>query len=404
MKSVSLFVVAIAFLAMPGLAQIPFSDFELVESVPVETNLDNPALRNALDVWLEMIRGAQKTLDIEQFYVSNQAGEPLEQVIQAICEAGQRGVQVRFISDRKFYRTYPETLDKLAKQANIEVRTINFSAIKDGVQHAKFFIIDGELVFVGSQNFDWRSLKHIRELGVRVRHRPLAQSFTDLFEVDWELCKAENPQQAIQQIPKRSYPLPFSIPVPGEEPIMFAPVWAPKEISPDEGQWSLKAILGQIQQAKKEININLLRYSPVARDVYWPEIDVALRTAAARGVKVRIIVADWCKSHPQIDHLKSLTVVPNITVKLSTIPQHSSGFIPFARVTHAKFMTIDDFLSWIGCGNWEKGYFYNTRDVGVVVNNKKFNETLRNLFQKDWESEYTSVVRPEVEYTPPKIG
>ena len=44
---------------------------------------------------------------------------------------------------------------------------IDIGTVAGGVQHAKFFIVDGEEVFLGSQNFDWRALKHIHELGVR---------------------------------------------------------------------------------------------------------------------------------------------------------------------------------------------------------------------------------------------
>lgn len=41
---------------------------ELVESVPVESSLGNPALRPAREVWVEMIDGARRTLDLEEFY------------------------------------------------------------------------------------------------------------------------------------------------------------------------------------------------------------------------------------------------------------------------------------------------------------------------------------------------
>src|SRR5512140_1591724 len=42
--------------------------FELVESVPIETTLDHPELRDASDVWLDMIAGAHTSIDLAQFY------------------------------------------------------------------------------------------------------------------------------------------------------------------------------------------------------------------------------------------------------------------------------------------------------------------------------------------------
>ncbi|TLY29064.1 MAG: phospholipase, partial [Ignavibacteria bacterium] len=40
-----------------------YPDFEIVESIPIETVLDNPDVRNTQEVWLEMINGARSSLD-----------------------------------------------------------------------------------------------------------------------------------------------------------------------------------------------------------------------------------------------------------------------------------------------------------------------------------------------------
>src|SRR6185436_12572336 len=75
-----------------------YADFELVESVPVETILDNPEIRNTTGVWVEMINRAKRSLDFEEFYVSPKPGEPLDSVIGAVIAAAGRGVQIRFIA------------------------------------------------------------------------------------------------------------------------------------------------------------------------------------------------------------------------------------------------------------------------------------------------------------------
>ena len=276
-------------ISLPVLSQVPYPDLEIVESIPVETSLDNPDVRNTLEVWLEMIGNAKKTLDIEQFYLSNEPGEPLDKVVQAIQAAAERGVQVRFIADIKFYKTYPETLDLLNSKKNIEVRMIDFGKIQNGgIQHAKFFIVDGEQVFLGSQNFDWRALKHIHEIGVRIHHPQAASAYLDVFNLDWQLCQKNSPEEALKVVPSKEYRVPFILTPEGEEPVKFYPVWAPKELSPNPEFWSLGAILKLIEGAKQNISIELLTYSPISRDKsYWPELDVALRKAAARNVKVQ---------------------------------------------------------------------------------------------------------------------
>jgi hypothetical protein len=50
---------------------------DLVESAPIETTLLHADLPEAYEVWPAMIRSAERTLDIAQFYVSNAPGSRL---------------------------------------------------------------------------------------------------------------------------------------------------------------------------------------------------------------------------------------------------------------------------------------------------------------------------------------
>src|SRR6267378_3791135 len=111
----------------------------LIETVPIETRLGNPELPRALEVWLELIRGARSSLDFEQFYVSTWPGEPLEPVLKAIGEAARRGVRVRLLLDRRMHDTYPLPADSLARLPGIEVRSVDFGPLAGGIQHAKYF-------------------------------------------------------------------------------------------------------------------------------------------------------------------------------------------------------------------------------------------------------------------------
>lgn len=402
--------------AEPKVNLCGYADFEIVESAPIETVLDNPHIRNAYEVWLEMISKATASLDIEEFYISNAPSEPLEDIIQAIIAAGDRGVKVRIISDASFYKTYPETLDRLKKEKNIQVRTIDFKKIPygGGVMHAKYFIVDNQSVFVGSQNFDWRALKHIREVGFRINNRDLARIFQDLFEFDWRLAELTSKDVVSESdlkklinktASKKHYSIPIKMTCAENEIVEFYPVYSPINLILDTTLWDEKHIVELIDSAKSEVLIQLLTYSPVSKDgLYYAELDNALRRAAVRGVKVKLIISDWAKRKPQIYHLKSLSVIPNIEVKLSTIPQWSGGYIPYARVEHCKYLVVDNDKCWLGSSNWERSYFYDSRNVGIVVKNKKLAECLRQFFFSSWNSPYTYFLKPEVEYQPPKIG
>lgn len=381
--------------------------FELVESAPVETVLGHPDLRDAWQVWPEMIDGAKKTLDIAEFYASDDPdsrNSRLVPVIQAVERAAARGVKVRFLAEKVFQKTYPEILDRLAK-AGTEVRIYDFGALGGGVLHAKYFLVDGREVYVGSQNFDWRSLTHIQELGARVIEPSVARAFADLFETDWTLAAAPGGQSDRRFRAKPGDGL-FPAQV-GDNPDAprVTPVFSPEKWLPDGTLWDLPRLVAMIDQARSTVRVQLLTYKVSSRDgSYFDTLDAALRRAAHRGVKVQLLLSDWTKSKGTIEGLKSLQVVPNVDVRLSTIPQWSGGFVPFARVGHAKYMVVDGRRAWIGTGNWEGDYFTQSRNAGLIVESAAVGERLDRYFADAWGSPYAYEVDPCATYEPARVA
>src|SRR5262249_34524994 len=109
---------------------------ELVESAPLETTLDHADVRNAQEVWLQMIAAAQKSIDLSQFYVvgGEVADSPLEPVLRALQAAVRRKVRVRFLVDAAMSATYPAELARI-EAAGIELRRIDLRPLTGGVQH-----------------------------------------------------------------------------------------------------------------------------------------------------------------------------------------------------------------------------------------------------------------------------
>jgi phosphatidylserine/phosphatidylglycerophosphate/cardiolipin synthase-like enzyme len=379
--------------------QKEFWAIELVESVPIETTLDNPDIRDAHEVWLEMIRGAKKTLDIEQFYISNEPNEPLDDILSAIIAAGERGVRVRIIVDARMHNTYPWPADSLATLKDISLRIIDFGKLAGGIQHAKFFIVDGEEMFLGSQNFDWRALKHIHELGLRLKFPQLVRVYSDVFELDWRLAE-QNDRASVSRLLKHNrYQIPFHLAVDSSDTLTMSPTFSPLSLISDTTLWDEKQIGRLLADAQEEILLQFLSYSPVGRNKsYYAMFETALRSAAARGVKVKMIVSDWAIETPEIYHLKSLSTIPNIEVRFTAIPEWSGGYIPFARVEHCKFIVVDGRRFWLGTSNGEKSYFYTSRNLGIIIENKRLSERLQQIFFKSWDSPYAQTVRPEKEY------
>lgn len=343
----------------------------LVESWPLGTTLDHADIRDAADVWPELIGSARERLDIAEFYVSN--GPRLEPVIAAIEAAAARGVRVRILADSKFYETYPETLDRLAAHGATVRR---WKPPTGGVLHAKYFVIDAREGYLGSQNFDWRSLEQIQELGVRFTGPEDVRALEDIFETDWAL--AGGAPAEYRATPARAY-------VFGETAL----VASPKELLPDQRLWDLPALVALLDSAKHSIKVQVLTYR-----ADLPDLRAALDRAAARGVRVQLLISNWVLRHPE-----NLDGLPG-EVRILSIPQLDT-FIPFARVSHAKFCVVDGARAWVGTSNWERDYFYKSRNVGLLIDGGALPPRLDSFFDGDWNSAYASTADKAIK---PRVG
>ncbi len=398
---VSLALAALAALSLLPSPALAAPGLQLVETVPVETSLDNPALPEAHTVWLEMIQGAQLRLDIAQFYVASEPGSRLEPILDAIRGAAKRGVRVRILADAKFHETYPEPLDGLAKRKNIELALFDGEATMGGVLHAKYFVVDGRELYLGSQNFDWRSLEHVQELGVRTDQPELVRAALDLFEADWALSTGTT-REAAFGAPEPAYAFPVEVQL-DQGAVQVELVASPTGWLPDEQRWDLPRLVSLIDGAEQRVRVQLLNYKTSDyQGRYFDELDAALRRAAARKVQVELVVADWSKKRWVIEGLQSLQCMPRIEVKLVTIPEHSSGFIPFARVVHAKYLVVDGERAWIGTSNWGRDYFHASRNLGLIVEGEAFAGQLDAYFEGLWQSEYAETVQPGASYEAPR--
>ncbi|MEO6711609.1 MAG: phospholipase D-like domain-containing protein, partial [Planctomycetota bacterium] len=263
---------------VPAPAQKPQSQlhppvFELVESAPIETTLDHPEVRNADVVWVEMIQSAARTLDFAEFYASSSPGSKLEGVIKALETAGARGVKVRFLLDLKFTSTYPDMSLRLKAIQGLELRVLDLSGATRGILHAKYFVVDGEEVFIGSQNFDWRSLEHIQELGVRVAAPDVAKAVNDVFTLDWALAGGEKLDPL--SLAPQGYVFPSRIGE-GVAEINVTPVFSPKILMPDPKLWELLKIVDLIDSARERVRVQVMTYKPIGYDkVYFDALEAA---------------------------------------------------------------------------------------------------------------------------------
>ena len=137
--------------------------------------------------------------------------------------------------------------------------------------------------------------------------------------------------------------------------------------------------------------------------VWVAQLDDALRRAAERGVAVSLLVSDWAMSKSSLDHLRALSLFgreqrlarrPGIFVKVLVIPTLEKC-IPFARVAHAKYLVVDGAQAFVSTSNWERDYFFESRNVGLIISGGTLPAQADAFFEGTWKSGYTQEVTPE---------
>ncbi|MDX2089021.1 MAG: phospholipase D-like domain-containing protein [Kofleriaceae bacterium] len=124
---------------------------------------------NAKARLLELINGAQSTLELEVMYLSE------NEVEMAVGAAKQRGVNVRVILEESSDESIP-----YLKGLGIPVKVPPSSIYL----HAKLIMADG-VVFIGSENMSLTSLTRNREMGALVFEPSAAAVIKTQFESDW---------------------------------------------------------------------------------------------------------------------------------------------------------------------------------------------------------------------------
>jgi len=365
----------------------------VVTTIPVETTLNRSVTPSAAKTWVKMIDSAEKTLDFGEFYLTGDGKMPLKKVVDAVLRAKKRGVRVRILTDRKMRKNSAALIARFRK-AGIAVEIFDWGKLTGGVLHAKYFVADGKSAYVGSQNFDWRSLKHIHETGVKLTDSAVVKGILEIFNGDWAFSAGNvNAYREMRKL----------------KPLKFSPairlLASPGKFNPPGVKAALPELVHLIDGAKRHITIQLLNYSTYRhhKKKRFLDIDNALRAAATRGVDIKMMVSDWNKREPAIEDLKSLAAVPGITVKFVTIPPSKEGFIPYARVIHSKVMRVDDDVCWVGTSNWGYDYFYASRNLELVIRNRAIADKLDKLFADLWNSSYGMGVNPKAVYKPPRI-
>jgi len=411
----------------------PLTDIqvEFIQSAPPE--LDHANIRNAADVWPQLFENAKNSIYLETYYIANSIPD---EIIDNIKNVASRGVDVKIILDDRMYSRNRTKPDELNSHENIEVRTLPVKTMSGGWLHAKYFIIDNEIAYIGSQNWSWTALNDSLEAGVLVRSRALCGALLSIFEVDWiksggsPLRSTENDDNDNDGWPDNyeswlgTEPLradtdndgaidsrdpnplvPLQTVVQGSKVKWLRLAETPPipELDNPYIQNTENALCELIKSATKTIRAMLYQYTTSGN---YTALDNALREAAARGVSVEVLVSDkyferWKHSR---EDLLNLAAVRNITVKIIDIEE--IGLSGTSGWLHSKTLFVDYERAYVGSANWFAPHMGHkvtlgswqagpTRDVGLVFESSEVVGDLAEIFTRAWTSDYARPILVE---------
>lgn len=124
--------------------------------------------------------------------------------------------------------------------------------------------------------------------------------------------------------------------------------------------------------------------------VYWGKLEDALRAAAFRGVRVRLMVQDTDEFPDLFASLAAMDGVSVFFMKMPDIDGASdqNGW-DHTRLTHSKFVTADGQNCAVTTSNWTGDFFENTAGLTLVAwGDKAMCADLRAVMDRDLATSY----------------
>ncbi|XP_072887366.1 5'-3' exonuclease PLD3 isoform X2 [Hemitrygon akajei] len=398
----------------------------LVESIPVGLLYPKgaPRHRSIYSAWEELLERANRSVDVAAYYFTLRArGQSEEEptasegrrILEGLGALSSRGIRLKVAVNSP--QESAEDTDYLVEKG-AEVRGVWLQNLTGGIVHTKLWVVDGQHVYLGSANMDWRSLTQVKELGVVLTNCScLARDLERIFGVYWYLGGqgASIPRHwpaAYAALSSRQRPLHLTLN--GIDARVYVSSAPPSLCGPGRTT-DLDAILDVIDDAREFVFISVMDFLPLCKfcnpQRYWPTIEDRLRMAACeRGVTVHLLVSCWPHTYaPMLVFLEALDVLQKeplkckIEVKIFRVPATAEQEkIPFSRVNHNKYM-VTDRIAYVGTSNWSEDYFIRTAGVGLVINQTgadagspgTVQSQLKAIFQRDWDSDHALALGSE---------
>jgi len=283
---------------------------------------------------IDTIRQAKKSLRIKMFLFSD------PDLINAVTDAHKRGVDVKVMLNpaRRSGEEENENTRKVLEEAGVNVRDTNPFF---GLTHEKSMVVDDELAFIKSLNWETKNLTETRDYAIITSHLHEVREIILCFEADWARTDF-NPRENARLI------------------------WCSIN--------GRARIARFIDESKHSLFIQNERYQDLV-------IIERIIRAASRGVKVHVMVRPphTLKKEKLIEGVGGLRIMDDVGIKIHRL-KHLK--------LHGKMMLADGCRAIVGSINLTPGSFDDRRELAIEVNDVEIVERLHEIAKFDWENSH----------------
>ncbi|HWD86607.1 MAG TPA: phospholipase D-like domain-containing protein [Mucilaginibacter sp.] len=284
---------------------------------------------------IDAINKAEKSLHIKMFLFSD------PELIEAVIAAKQRGVKVKVMLNpirRNGDDDNEETRAKL-EAAGIKVHDSNPCFV---ITHEKSMVVDEELAFVKSLNWETKNLTETRDYAIVTSNPYEVKEILLCFEADWHREDFD----------------------PGEDTKL---IWCSLN--------GRAKIAHFIDQAQHTLFIQNERFQDLV-------IIERIVRAAARGVKVHVMASPphTLKIDKLVEGVGGLRIMDDMGIKIHKL-KHLK--------LHGKMLLADGCRAIIGSINLAPGSFDHRRELAIEVHDEDIIERLQKIAHHDWENSHT---------------
>jgi cardiolipin synthase len=284
---------------------------------------------------IDAINHAKKSIRLKMFLFSD------PDLINAIVEAKHRGVKLKVMLNpsRRNGEEENEPTRLILEKAGIEVRDSNPSFV---ITHEKSMIIDDEIAFIKSLNWETKNFTETRDYAIITTHPHEVKEVIMCFEADWHR-KTFEPDEELRLI------------------------WCSLN--------GRERIARFIDGAKNSLFVQNERFQDLV-------IIERLVHAARRGVKVHVMARPphTLKKEKLVEGVGGLRIMDDVGIKIHKLK---------SLKLHGKMLLADGCRAIIGSINLAPGSFDHRRELAIEVHDEDIIERLKKIAHYDWKHSHT---------------